>query len=251
MGRWPSIQSRFVPTAVLSPVVASLLSVLSQFPAQSLKFPPVQDRSAPSITSGGGTRGPSCIEKEPVPLLSLTPTRNNWGKTVNPNPSLYWYLPPTTATVGEFELSDAEGNQVLISEFDLPAQPGVIVLRLPPTVALAVDQNYEWYFSIVCDADDRSQDMYVQGSLQRTAIEPNLETQLANTQDPLQRAQLYAQQGIWFDALSLVAGVRNEHPAEWEELLLSVDLPEQIAKAEIRDVQISPAASVGTLPSVE
>ena len=237
MGCKPSISSFVVLAGVLSPAIAILVNVGTQFPAQGLKFPPVDDRQAPAITSGGGTRGPSCVEKKPVPLIALMPTRNNWGKTVSPNPSLYWYLPSTTATTAEFELTSPDNNPIYQTKFELPSQPGVIMLRLPSSIALDVDRTYEWYFTLVCDPDDRSQDMYVRGSLQRAKAEPTLTTQLASTTDPLARAKLYAQQGIWFEALNSVAGVRDQHPAEWEELLLSVDLPPQIAPAMIREVK--------------
>lgn len=243
MGRQRSTHTLIIISTFLAPALSSLMSLFPSFPAQGLKFPPVDDRKAPALTRGAGTRGPSCIEEDPVPLTSLMPTRNNWGQTLNPHPSLYWYLPPTTAKVGEFTLVDTTGKQIFSTQFDLPHQASVIALNLTTLVALEVDQYYGWSFTLVCNVDDRSQDMYVKGSLQRIGLEPSVKQQLSRTTEPLAQAQLLAQQGVWHDTLHTLAEIRSLHPAEWEELLASVNLPSEIAQAEIREVQL---VSAGT-----
>jgi hypothetical protein len=63
--------------------------------------------------------------------------------------------------------------------------------------------------------------------------------------DPRQKAVIYAENGIWQDALSNLAAARRANPndtdlaADWESLLDSVALPE-IAKEPIVEMEAQP-----------
>lgn len=215
--------------SALSPTIVTFASLPSQRSASdlewkvSLKFPPVDDRGAPSQTLGGGTRGSSCIDGSGIPITPLMPSKNNFGKTVAANPTLYWYIPQNTAQSGELALTDEAGNQVYLTTFKLPSTPGIIKLDLPANISLQIGKYYRWYFTMICDFQDRAQDQSVKGLLQRTEVSSSLKSQLAGV-GLLEQAKIYAESQIWQEALNTVAQLRREKPTEWEELLQSVGL---------------------------
>ncbi len=239
-----SVQSLGVLAVAISPALIIFSSLPPQLLAQSssmkisLEFPPTDDRGAPGRTAGGGTRGGGspgswCVEGGGIPLMPLMPTRNNVGKTVADSPTLYWYIPKNTATSGEFLLKDMEGNQVYLTNFTPSRRAGIVKLSIPASAALKINKDYLWNFAIICDPQDRSQDQFVKGMLQRTELGSFLKSQLERA-TPLEQAKIYAESRIWHETLTIIAQLRSENPAEWEELLESVGLG-AIAKKPLLD----------------
>lgn len=229
-----------------SPVSASVLSwppLLAQSNSieVSLKFPPTGNRGAPKATTGGGSRGEdtTCIsakENEPS-LIALMPNRENAGKTAAATPTLYWYIPESTATSGEFVLLDEDDNEAYQTTFALPGQPGIVKLSIPTTASLKTGKRYSWSFSLICDSQYRNRDQYVEGVIEYTELNWDLKEQLKNA-TPLEKARLYAESAVWHETFDTVAQLRSENPTEWEELLTSVGL-EVIAQAPFRDCCIA------------
>lgn len=226
-GIWAGIVSS-VPVSLASPVPNFPQSFQSQMQI-SLEFPPSPDRGKPNSTAGGGTRGNQqwsqqfCTEGD-TQLMPLMPTRNNAGTTVDPNPTFFIFVPETTAKIGEFVLINDQNKDVYVSAVNLPSQPGIIQVSLPETVSLSVGEEYTWQFVLKCDIEKASADEYVSGSIQRTELEPNLQTQIEQTQDLLEQAKLYAKERIWQDTLMILAKLRDSNEAEWKQLLESVGL---------------------------
>ncbi|MEB3338633.1 MAG: DUF928 domain-containing protein [Leptolyngbyaceae bacterium] len=189
----------------------------------SLQFPPAPNRGAPASTAGGGKRGVSCIPKNQLPLTSLVPI-NQVGVTTALNPTLFWYVPRTTAKTAELLVVDDQANELYRQEFNLPGGAGILKLNLPETVGLKAEKTYNWRFSLVCDPEDRGGNESVKGAFQYVPLSADLQRSLANTKEPLKQAELYAQARIWHETLAVVAELRDEQPQQWEELLRSVGL---------------------------
>ncbi len=189
----------------------------------SLQFPQTSDRGAPARTTGGGSRGSSCVAEGETPLVALMPTRNNVGTTVTAHPTLFWYIPQSRAQLAEFVLINSLGEEVYLATVTLAGTPGILKLDLPETVALEIGQDYLWQFAIICDSQDRESDVFVRGLLQRRELSRNLQNQLKSATG-LEQAQIYANAEIWHDSLAMIAELRSSEPVEWEELLNSIGL---------------------------
>jgi Domain of Unknown Function (DUF928) len=104
-----------------------------------------------------------------------------------------------------------------------------------PDVVLGIGKKYHWFFKVktVCAANQPTSLNYVEGWVQRQAPMATLSDRLT-TATPQQRAQLYAENGIWYDALDALAEAHFANPNEasltqdWKELLRSIGL-EQLA----------------------
>lgn len=220
----------------------------------SVEFPKTPGRGSPESSAGSGVRlveippqeNPQLFESaEPLdsfcsewgktPLTALMPA-NNWGKTISARPTLFWYLPKTISNSAELIVVDENRNKIYQTTFTLPSTPGIAAIRLPPTVSLEVGKTYLWELALICQPGNRGADEFVQGEIQRIPLETALEEAIARS-NPLQRAQLYAEAGIWHETLETLARWRNLYPSEWEQLLNSVGLEEITSQPSIECCQ--------------
>ncbi|MBD2365289.1 DUF928 domain-containing protein [Anabaena minutissima FACHB-250] len=194
---------------------------------------------------GGGSRGP-CKEYET--LTALVPINNTdikdavWGKSASPNPKFWFFVPEklTAKVLVEFVIQDEADDYIYQTKFNPPeTQSGIISLLVQPQEPLVAGQSYRWTFSIYCDAEKSSASVYVQGSMMQVVLNPTLQEQLEAAKTPLERAAFFAQNGIWYDALTTLGQQiqlsKRKDPeitSAWNELLQQVKL-DSLASAPI------------------
>ncbi|WP_017307216.1 DUF928 domain-containing protein [Spirulina subsalsa] len=183
-------------------------------------------------------RGPdACYDEVMPPLQVLFPTPREpdveddqvvvlpTGTTTQSNPSLFVYVPSSSAQEVELTVVRAGDGETIFHEFvTLPEGEGVISVSLPGI--LEPNQEYLWEFALICDWQNRESDSYIQGTLTRLPRNWVLDRQIARTRDSLTQAQIYAQNGAWLDALKILAERRQDYPELWSQLLESVGLTE-------------------------
>jgi hypothetical protein len=225
--------------------------VATQLRAQSVKvsvtFPPAdKSRRGPARTVGAGQRGTTrggeseqfsqhaCLASTDPTLAALTAMApsNNVATTVSANPTLFWYVPRTTAKFARLIILDNQTKK-FVYQTTLPLQdaPGVVKLSLPKTVSLEPGKNYLWNLFLICNPGMPDNDLLLQGLIERTELTAEQKTQLAQATDPLKQAEIYAKAEIWQETLALLAQLHQERPNDatvtdaWTELLKSVGLP--------------------------
>ncbi|MHB8880687.1 MAG: DUF928 domain-containing protein [Thermodesulfovibrionales bacterium] len=156
----------------------------------------------PAIRIGGGTRGAGDIT--PV-LAALAP--DHVGLTTLEKPTLCWYLSDRARTRLEITINDeASPRPVFEREFTEAAEPGIQCMSLAGyDVSLTPDIEYQWFVAIVVDPEHRSRDIVSSGMIKRVAPSPQLILQLGSAGSGLGKAAVYASEGIWYDALSLLS----------------------------------------------
>lgn len=189
------------------------------------------NRGAPGTRQGGATRG-GCSTSDQK-LTALVP-QTNLGMTTIEFPTIFFYIPQTSADVLEFSLLDENDNEIYQKNLSPSKTGGIASINLatleglPP---LQVNQKYHWYLSIVCNTEDRSADIFVDGWVQRIQSDPALQSELQQA-SPSDRASLYAVNGIWYDSVAALYKTRKSNPnnsalaTEWADLLDSVGLSE-------------------------
>lgn len=208
---------------------------------EAQEYQPPANIGAPGRVEGAGTRGGNCSLAD-KPLTALVPN-NRFGATVAAHPTFFVYMPalsPQERPLSvEFLLEDANGNQVYKSTFQANKISGILALSLPAQAglpSLKVGQDYKWSFSIICNADERSRDIAVEGWVRRVALDPTLEAQLAQA-SPTQQVDLYAEAEIWHDALAALVQLRRNNPSDsavtqqWEKLLSAAGLSDLTQEA--------------------
>ena len=197
---------------------------------------PTEDIDDPPTGTVRSVRG-GCATSTQVNLTALVP-KNKIGRTVSDYPTFFFYLPQTEAELAEFILEDESGNQIYQQDLTIKNLSGVIGVSIPANTTvppLEVGKNYTWKFSVVCDAQDRSSDQLESGIVRRVELSPDILRKLENADLP-QKTVIYAENGIWQDALITLAAARRANPndtdlaADWESLLDSVKLGEIAAE---------------------
>lgn len=193
------------------------------------------NRGAPKTSVGGATRNTFCkpdtqeakIDKSV--LTALVPA-SKLSLTTEARPSFFVHLPITIAQSAEFVLKDVDEKDVYRATIPLSGQRGIVRFQLPADAPeLEVGKDYQWFFNVVCQPDDRLRDSFVTAWIQR--VEPNSTlTNALKSAEPRQRPNIYAQAGIWQDTLTTLTELRRTRPSdptltdEWSSLLRSVGL---------------------------
>jgi hypothetical protein len=187
-----------------------------------------------------------CASSSQLSLTALVP-ENKIGQTVSDYPTFFFYLPQIEAELAEFILEDESGNQIYQQNLTISNLSGVIGVRIPADKnlpPLEVGKKYTWKFTVVCDPEDRASDLLKSGVVRRVELSADILREL-DAADPRQKTVIYAQNGIWQDALSTLAAARRANPndtdlaADWESLLDSVRLG-AIAKEQIVEIEPQP-----------
>lgn len=182
---------------------------------------------------GGGSRGDDLIMASH--LNALIP-KTNLGTTVDGHPTFWFHVPYGTNMVNHatFRLLDEDQNSVLTAPISVSfsGTPGLVSVTLPTTEKkLEIGQKYHWFFELECDADNPSKNPRVNGWVQRVAPIPGIEPD-----DYI----AYAEQGIWYNALTPLARMRQQNGLnltlqnDWVDLLKAVDL-ESLVDVSIAD----------------
>jgi hypothetical protein len=173
---------------------------------------PTEDIDAPPTRRVRSVRG-GCASSSQLSLTALVP-KNKIGRTVSDYPTFFFYLPQTDAELAEFILEDESGNQIYRQDLTIKNLSGVIGVSIPANTnvpPLEVGKNYTWIFSLVCDPEDRSSDQLESGIVRRVELSADILRELENA-DPRQKTFIYAENGIWQDALGTLAAARRANP---------------------------------------
>ncbi|HEY9910105.1 MAG TPA: DUF928 domain-containing protein [Thermosynechococcaceae cyanobacterium] len=202
----------------------------------SLDFNP-PNRGAPQTTTGGASRS-NCVRGNP-PLTLLVPAdkTGQFGLTTLARPTLLVYVPRTTARSAEFLLKVKSGNQpegkeIYRTTVKVSGKAGVVSLSLPESApGLEVGKDYQWYFSLICNPEDRLSDVFANAWISRTQPSSKLATALKQA-SPRDRPALYSASSYWYDPLASLAELRRRNPQDaalvqdWGQLLRGVGLKE-------------------------
>ncbi len=180
-------------------------------------FKPPPEDGTPGTTRGAGSRDDRrCSQDnsaialnqatEKLSLTALVPG-NHSGLTQSARPTFWVYVPQTSAR--QIVLSIRQGTQSHSQRFvPITGQPGIIGIQAtedsPP---LEVGKTYQWAIVLVCGARPSPNDPVVTALVRR---EPS--TELPNSQNALQQASRYGEQGIWYDALTILAEAKRSQP---------------------------------------
>ncbi|HEY9908084.1 MAG TPA: DUF928 domain-containing protein [Thermosynechococcaceae cyanobacterium] len=215
------------PLAAKTLVAIVLLIGQTSTIATAQSFTP-PGRGTPVGTAGGGSRPATsdCVQAitRSSSLLALAPTQFI-GLTVNDRPTLWVYVPATTAKTLEFSLLDQEQNGIYQANIPTDGTAQLVKIDLPEAVpALAVGQSYYWTAALICNPQRRTEDWLTGGWMQRQAIGERLQRQLTGATLE-QRRKLYAENGLWYETVNTLVQLRRSHPsnaalkAAWSELL--------------------------------
>lgn len=183
-------------------------------------------RGAPAGRVGGGSRG---VHGDSPRLCVLAP--DHVGLTVREQPSFYWHLSSLTNHPIEFTLIEHSAiNPLLEKRIPCPARPGIqktSLAALGGDVRLKEGYRYKWYVAIILDPDHRSKDIISGAQIELVVPDASLRRKLEDA-DEARFPHIYAEEGIWYDAVDAVSALIERHPAQSAWRSMRASLLEQV-----------------------
>lgn len=193
---------------------------------------PPPRQGTPKGTVPAGSRG--CPQLAAKPLTAIVPvtkqadgTQLNWALTTEDHPTFWFYVPYESQLIrtAKFSLRDRTNQTLYETTVTLNKTPGVISVSLPTTAPRL--ENNQWYrlylfTNISCQPNTPLEKDFAEAWVKREALTPILLNELEKA-TTLEKAILYAQNGIWSEAIATVAELRRTNPkdTQWNSLLQS------------------------------
>jgi hypothetical protein len=231
-----------VNTVVALPFALFIPSVQAQ--SRRVRYVPPSNLDAPKVSSAGATRS-ACTVNDC--LIALTPDLNLDNapipQTIAERPTIYFLSPKLNSPVQFilYEVVPAKSNpegrllasrqrKIYEKTFVINNDAGIIALKLPDdSPILEIGKNYTWKFTV--NPKSFYSDKLIKGNLRRVLPTQRLLAKLQSiSSQPLERAALFAEEGIWFEAVQALAEAQLTVPknaeilSEWNSLLKSANL---------------------------
>ncbi|MGV2830704.1 DUF928 domain-containing protein [Myxosarcina sp. GI1(2024)] len=208
--------STFLTSCLLCLTIGISHTALAEY-----KQPPNTKDDAPDsrTTTISGVRGTGgCSGKETTNLTALGPY-SHIGATAATHPTFVWYVPdrdvyPVEFQIYEYEAASVDGKRELVFEAELESSPGIMSYTLPQErEGLSQENKYVWQVAVVCNPNRPSESLVVSTQIKVVDMPANLISQLNSVSDPVAKADIYAEAGLWYDALAEVATAQNNPQA--------------------------------------
>ncbi len=220
------------PAATTPPATASTPAPLAGAKPKGQPIFKAPNFGAPQTRVGGGSRG---VNGTNVSLQVLVPEQI--ALTTQAMPSLYWYQSAPAEAHLEVTLVEPHQPKPLLSLKAPSAMSTAGIHRLnlaQHKLSLKPGVTYRWTVALVTDEKNRSSDLIATGAIQRVEPGKDWGAKLLNA-SPAEKVEIYAQEGIWYDALQLLSELITANPNEpafrdqRAQLLEQIKLPEAAA----------------------
>jgi hypothetical protein len=213
-----SASTKSAPTSNVKPADNAATASTS-----TVRFRP-GSQGAPSVRVTGGSRGSG---DSTITLDVLAPDET--GLTTQEEPSLLWYQ--SKPAQAKFELTLLEENKpkpLLQVKANGNGQAGIQRIKLSDhNVKLAPGVEYQWVVALVTDQDNRSSDLVASGVIKRVEPSAELKGKVASA-NPASLPGVYAEAGIWYDALSVLTDQIEADPGNRNLRETRADLLRQV-----------------------
>ncbi|MCI0541613.1 MAG: DUF928 domain-containing protein, partial [Verrucomicrobiales bacterium] len=135
------------------------------------------------------------------------------GMTTQEQPSLFWFQSrPADAKFELTLLQEKKAKPIVQVSMERSGKAGIQRLKLSEHGAkLSPGVEYQWVVALVTDPDNRSTDLVASGVIKRITPPTELKQKIAGA-PPASLAALYAEAGIWYDALAAVSDQIEAQP---------------------------------------
>lgn len=176
-------------------------------------------------TVGSGSRSPICqTDWEKDSLTLLIPENEVVHHTVSSNPTFYLYAKQTSSEPLVFNVVDPKSNNgiPLFEREIIVNRLGIKEISVPSNISLENNKLYLWQIGFPCKDRPTSVAKVVKGAIEKVTPTDKLLRELNRTDSSIEKAKVYAINGIWYDALQLAR--ENRDLSFFESLLEEANL---------------------------
>ncbi len=189
------IHIKLITSCVLNLALVATPAALAQY------VPPPDQKPSPTPRSdSGGSRG--CYGGG-MPLTVLA-SRKYVGRTISRHPTFAWFIPDSNSFQMKFTIYEwvPNGKPKEVYAMSLQSSPGVMKLSpFKDKPGLEVGKQYFWQVVILCDPDNPSSAIVDAASIEVVGIPPTLASKLNKAINSSEKANIYAEAGLWYNAL--------------------------------------------------
>ncbi|WP_244142054.1 DUF928 domain-containing protein [aff. Roholtiella sp. LEGE 12411] len=177
-------------------------------------YQPPSDQKPPSgYSDSSGVRG-RCKATSGRSLTLLAPI-THVGRTTSLHPTFAWFIPDNQAVRIQFSLYEFDTSlkpkKLNIYTQQFQSSQGMMKRSLPQKLpGLSVGKRYLWQLQTLCNSNRPSRNPVSRAEIEVVQIPQALLTALSVTKEPSLRANLYAEAGIWYDAINEVLPTSGE-----------------------------------------
>ncbi|MBN8564231.1 MAG: DUF928 domain-containing protein [Leptolyngbya sp. UWPOB_LEPTO1] len=133
------------------------------------------------------------------------------GQTTSARPTFAWFVPETSPKEIKFVLSELTSNgERIVHRATMQSTSGLMQYTLPQNQeALQTGQRYRWRTTLFCDPRSPSKYLRAEAEIEIVEMPSTLRQQLSTVQNDLQRAKIFAESGLWYDAFGTALTVQN------------------------------------------
>ncbi|NEQ52247.1 MAG: DUF928 domain-containing protein [Leptolyngbya sp. SIO3F4] len=223
---------------LLSPaILATATLLLTMMPAQAGYVPPKGGPPAEGTVAGGSRSG--CEADSELPSALLSPFYHV-GQTTTPTPTLVWFVPaaqPYRIQLNVYQITPGQPIQRIYQQEHVEQTGGLGTLALT-AADIAVDnvlkpgEEYAWEMLIACDPGSILFDEAVVSQLRIVPPSKAMLTELEAASTAVERADIYASNGYWYDAIQEGLVATEEDATTWDTVAnLLTDLGQQEMEA--------------------
>jgi hypothetical protein len=160
------------------------------------------NNGSPRRTTSNASRG--CDDLSNLSLYLLAP-KDHVGVTASDRPTFFWYISNVSDVPVEFALVE-EGVPTPLWKQKIEVQKaGIVSIPLPENLPqLAVGREYKWSVRLICNPVSPSAASPYISWIRKVPLTESLRSRLSNASSDRDRAFLYAQAGMWYDAVAAI-----------------------------------------------
>jgi hypothetical protein len=166
--------------------------------------PPSDQKPVPPErrSDAGTTRG--CNIQEEMSLTLLAP-QNHVGQTISQRPTFAWFLHGSSSFEVRFAIYESVPGGNLKEIYTKPLQSSSGIMKLAPfskdEPGLEVGKDYLWRVVVYCEPGKFSIAFDEWASIKVVKMPPALPSQLDKAATSAQKTNIYAEAGLWYNAL--------------------------------------------------
>ena len=164
-------------------------------------------------------------------LFVLAP--DHIGLTIHEQPTLYWYLTQSTTEPIDVVMTEEETLRVVLdARLHPPLPAGIHAMSLKDyDVRLLKNVPYQWEAKI--RAKTLTEEVKASGFIMRVEPPRTLSASVASKLRSPEAPKLFAQSGLWYDALGVLSDLIQSHPQSQAFLQQRAALLNQVGLAEV------------------
>jgi hypothetical protein len=191
-------------------------------PAKPLPIFQPRNLGTPKVRVSGGVRGDNQSE---VALTVLAPEQA--GFTTKNQPVLYWQISKPVQKPIEITVTD-KVSVLLKLTLNGITKAGIQAVKLADyNTRLLPETSYKWSVAIVNNPKQRSADIFTSAGIRLIPESRELKNRLSFADDK-ERILIYAQEGIWYDALAAIQILADKMPNNSLPVAMRASLLEQV-----------------------